>query len=98
MAARTAAGCEPGDAVAACWLTPSVMIPHVIALVSRCGAAPDVGHALLRGRLASEVPRRPVPTRTRTEAAMRCSYVYFMKDDPDRVAAVAAEHAAYWRG
>jgi uncharacterized protein YciI len=32
-----------------------------------------------------------------TEAAMRCSYIYFMKDDPDRVAAVAPEHAAYWR-
>jgi uncharacterized protein YciI len=29
---------------------------------------------------------------------MRCSYVYFMKDIPDRVAAVAAEHAAFWRG
>ena len=29
---------------------------------------------------------------------MRCSYIYFMKDDPDRVAAVAPEHAAYWRG
>ena len=28
---------------------------------------------------------------------MRCSYIYFMKDDPDRVAAVAPEHAAYWR-
>jgi uncharacterized protein YciI len=29
---------------------------------------------------------------------MRCSYIYFMKDNPDRVAAVAAEHAAYWLG
>jgi uncharacterized protein YciI len=29
---------------------------------------------------------------------MRCSYIYFMKDNPDRVAAVAREHAAYWRG
>jgi hypothetical protein len=29
---------------------------------------------------------------------MRCSYIYFMKDNPDRVAAVAPEHAAYWRG
>ena len=29
---------------------------------------------------------------------MRCSYIYFMKDNPDRVAAFAAEHAAYWRG
>ena len=29
---------------------------------------------------------------------MRCSYIYFMKDDPDRVAAVAPAHAAYWRG
>ena len=28
---------------------------------------------------------------------MRCSYVYFMKDNPDGVAAVAPEHAAYWR-
>jgi uncharacterized protein YciI len=32
------------------------------------------------------------------EAAMRCSYIYFMKDNPDRVAAVAPAHAAYWRG
>ena len=29
---------------------------------------------------------------------MRCSYVYFMQDHPDRIAAVAPEHAAYWRG
>jgi uncharacterized protein YciI len=29
---------------------------------------------------------------------MRCSYIYFMKDNPDRVAAVAPAHAAYWRG
>ncbi len=29
---------------------------------------------------------------------MRCSYIYFMKENPDRVAAVAPEHAAYWRG
>ena len=29
---------------------------------------------------------------------MRCLYIDFMKDDPDRVAAVAPEHAAYWRG
>jgi uncharacterized protein YciI len=29
---------------------------------------------------------------------MRCSYIYFMKDNPDRVAAVAPDHAAYWRG
>ena len=28
---------------------------------------------------------------------MRCSYIYFMADNPDRVAAVAPEHAAYWR-
>ena len=28
---------------------------------------------------------------------MRCSYIYFMKDNRDRVAAVAAEHAAYWQ-
>ena len=33
-----------------------------------------------------------------TEASMRCSYIYFRKDNPDRVAAVAPEHAAYWRG
>jgi hypothetical protein len=29
---------------------------------------------------------------------MRCSYVYFIKDDPDRVQAVVPEHAAYSRG
>jgi hypothetical protein len=29
---------------------------------------------------------------------MRCSYIYFMKDNPDRVAAVAPEHAGYWQG
>jgi uncharacterized protein YciI len=29
---------------------------------------------------------------------MRCSYIHFMRDSPERVAAVAAEHAAYWRG
>ena len=29
---------------------------------------------------------------------MRFSYVYFMKPEPDRVRAVAADHAAYWRG
>ena len=29
---------------------------------------------------------------------MRCAYIYFMKDNPDRVAAVAPDHAAYWRG
>jgi hypothetical protein len=29
---------------------------------------------------------------------MRCSYIYFMKDSPDRVAAVAPGHGAYWRG
>ena len=28
---------------------------------------------------------------------MRFSYVYFMKDDPDQVQAVAPEHAAHWR-
>jgi uncharacterized protein YciI len=32
------------------------------------------------------------------EAAMRFSYVYFMKEEPGRVEAVAPEHAAYWRG
>jgi hypothetical protein len=37
-------------------------------------------------------------THSKSEAAMRCSYIYFMKDNPDRVAAVAAEHAAYWLG
>ena len=26
---------------------------------------------------------------------MRVAYVYFMTDDPDRVAAVAPDHAAY---
>lgn len=29
---------------------------------------------------------------------MRFLYFYFMKDHPDRVRAVASEHAAYWRG
>jgi uncharacterized protein YciI len=29
---------------------------------------------------------------------MRFSYVYFMKDEPERVRAVAADHASYWRG
>jgi uncharacterized protein YciI len=29
---------------------------------------------------------------------MRFVYVYSMKGDPDRVRAVAREHAAYWRG
>jgi uncharacterized protein YciI len=28
---------------------------------------------------------------------MRFSYIYFMKDDPERVRAVAAEHASYWQ-
>jgi uncharacterized protein YciI len=28
---------------------------------------------------------------------MRVLYVYWMKDDPDRVGASAPEHAAYWR-
>ena len=27
---------------------------------------------------------------------MRVAYVYFMSDDPDRVRAVAPQHAAYW--
>jgi len=29
---------------------------------------------------------------------MRFAYLYFMKDDPDAVRAVAPAHAAYWRG
>ncbi|HXJ63138.1 MAG TPA: YciI family protein [Actinomycetota bacterium] len=29
---------------------------------------------------------------------MRFLYVYLMKDDPNRVRAVAPEHAAYWQG
>jgi uncharacterized protein YciI len=28
---------------------------------------------------------------------MRIAYVYWMKDDPDRIRTVAPEHAAYWR-
>jgi uncharacterized protein YciI len=28
---------------------------------------------------------------------MRIAYFYWMRDDPDRVGAVAPEHAAYWR-
>jgi hypothetical protein len=31
MAARSVAGCEAGDAVAACWLIAVLMIPQVIA-------------------------------------------------------------------
>jgi uncharacterized protein len=29
---------------------------------------------------------------------MRFAYVYLMAEDPDRVRAVAPEHAAYWKG
>jgi uncharacterized protein YciI len=29
---------------------------------------------------------------------MRFSYFYFMKQDPDRVRAVAPQHAAHWHG
>jgi uncharacterized protein YciI len=29
---------------------------------------------------------------------MRVAYLYFMKDQPERVAAVAPAHATYWRG
>jgi hypothetical protein len=29
--------------------------------------------------------------------AMRVAYLYFMKDEPDRVRAAAPAHAAYWR-
>jgi uncharacterized protein YciI len=29
---------------------------------------------------------------------MKFTYLYFMKDEPDRVRAVAPDHAAYWRG
>jgi uncharacterized protein YciI len=28
---------------------------------------------------------------------LRITYLYWMKDDPDRVRTVAPEHAAYWR-
>jgi hypothetical protein len=28
---------------------------------------------------------------------MRFAYFYFMQDEPDRVRAVASQHAAYWR-
>jgi uncharacterized protein len=28
---------------------------------------------------------------------MRIAYFYWMRDDPDRVGAIAPEHAAYWR-
>jgi hypothetical protein len=38
IGARTAAGCEAGDAVAACWLVAVLLIPHVIALVFRSGS------------------------------------------------------------
>lgn len=27
---------------------------------------------------------------------MRVAYLYWMKDEPDRVKSVAPEHAAYW--
>jgi uncharacterized protein YciI len=29
---------------------------------------------------------------------MRVTYLYFMRDEPDRVRAIAPQHAAYWRG
>ncbi len=29
---------------------------------------------------------------------MRYAYLYFMKDEPERVGAVALRHAAYWKG
>jgi uncharacterized protein len=29
---------------------------------------------------------------------MRFSYIYLMEHDPDRVRAVAPQHAAYWQG
>jgi hypothetical protein len=29
---------------------------------------------------------------------MRVSYVYFMRDEPERVREVALQHASYWRG
>ena len=29
---------------------------------------------------------------------MRFAYVYFMKDDPERVRDVAPQHVGYWRG
>lgn len=29
---------------------------------------------------------------------MRVAYLYFMKDEPDRVRAVAPDHVTYWRG
>jgi len=29
---------------------------------------------------------------------MRIAYLYWMKNDPDRIRIVAPEHAAYWRG
>jgi uncharacterized protein YciI len=29
---------------------------------------------------------------------MRFAYFYFMTDEPERAAAVAPEHVAYWRG
>ena len=32
-----------------------------------------------------------------TETMVRFLYFYFMKDHPDRVRAIAPEHAAYWR-
>jgi uncharacterized protein YciI len=30
--------------------------------------------------------------------AMRVAYLYFMKDEPDRVRAVIPDHVSYWRG
>jgi uncharacterized protein YciI len=29
---------------------------------------------------------------------MRVAYLYFMKDEPDRVRALAPQHVAYWQG
>lgn len=34
---------------------------------------------------------------TRNGETMRFAYLYFMKDEPDSVRAVAPDHAAYWR-
>ena len=39
-----------------------------------------------------------VPSRGRKEGRCAVAYIYFMKDNPDRVAAVAPDHAAHWRG
>jgi deazaflavin-dependent oxidoreductase (nitroreductase family) len=41
--------------------------------------------------------RHPARSADEGEAVRRFSYVYFMKNEPERVRAVAADHASYWQ-